>query len=157
MPKLEPPQEPSLVSGQNAAAQKPEAAPSPEEPHRKLDERFIELHHSFIHAIRESCKDCQVQFAKANTDYAGVVQDSLRSRDAYRRAEEAFLSYMKSLQDLRAEFEKRIEESFRTYVSDLQKTWGQAEATKIDPTSLAALSQSMIIAAYYGAGVRPDN
>lgn len=157
MPKLEPPQEPSLAPGQNAAAQEPEASPSPEQPHRKLDEQFMEVHHKFIHAIGESSKRCQVQFAKATTDYAGVVQDSLRSRDAYRRAEEAFLSYMKSLQDLRAEFEKRIEESYRTYVSDLQKTLGQAEATKIDPTSLAALSQSMIIAAYYGSGARPEN
>src|SRR5205814_2898253 len=108
-----------------------------EEKTPRLRKHLLVLYEAYFRSLWETCDDYQKRILKAYWDYVRALQDAFLQDDAERRVRDAYLAYVKAADDLRSQYEKRVHESFRTYIHGLKESLEQTDVAAVDPASLA--------------------
>ena len=118
----------------------------------EVSERLAEAHRNYVRALREAWRpeEAQKRVETAYLDYVRALVDAQSSHDVFKSAE-AHLNYLRALRDawLPPESQQHFEEAYRAYLRAVQEVWGQVDANSLNPSTLAAMGQSVLEVACY--------
>lgn len=124
---------------------------------RRLENHIHEHHWNYLRALQDACESSQKESVRAHQDYLRVVQDASQQPDAQSRVNDANTTLSKAIEDVRNQHGKSAESALRAYVAGLQGALAKIDVNIVDPTSLAALSQSAAVVSHYAACTVPKN
>lgn len=138
--------------------------------------RSEDAYREYLAAMQKAqgSEDAREKAAVAYRNYLAAIQDVQRpgelwqtSEDAFREYEKAvrnvyspkvalssfdtYNNYVRSIEEINKQLAASYEDIYRAYQKAIRKTWTSVGTDDVDASSLAAIGQSMISAAYYSA------
>lgn len=112
---------------------------------------FEEIYRKYLQELQEAWApgDVQKHLWEAFLDYVRALREAGPS-DAL-KCFEAYLSYVRALQEawVPEDARKRFKGAYRNYVRGLQEGWAHVDVNALGASSLATISQSTMVVAFY--------
>jgi hypothetical protein len=117
--------------------------------------RAWELHNNYLRALLDASgtEEGQGRAASIHSDY--VRQQHELQAETQQRAWELQHQHVRSQAETQEELNirERYEQIYHSYLQNLQRAWAEVDITSLDPSSLAAISQSLATVATAASNV----